>query len=98
MQDWWRASAELLRLQTAYGRMALAAAEVIGRRSFLMAQGAMTAAETTRMVLEKPATFADAAMRASVAAARGASPTRIAEAGLRPIARKARSNARRLGR
>jgi hypothetical protein len=93
----WR-GADLVRLQMAWWRMGAAAAEVMWRRNLLAAQGAMTAAEATRMVMEKPAAFADAAMRAAVAASRGAKPAAVVQAGLRPVARKAQANARRLSR
>jgi hypothetical protein len=98
MTPWIRGGADALRLQMAYARMGAAASRVIFHRCLLAAQGAMTAAEATRMMMEKPAAFADSAMLSALAAARGASPARIAEAGLRPVARKARANARRLSR
>ncbi len=90
--------ADLFRLQMAWWRIGAAATLVVWRRSLLAAQGAMTAAEATRMVMEKPAAFADAAMRAAVAASRGAKPAAVAQAGLRPVAQKAQANARRLSR
>ena len=100
--DFWtngmRQTAALARLQSAYATMALSAGEVMWRRSLMMAQGAMTAPEAARMVLEKPAAFADSAQKAAMALARGANPARVAEAALRPYGRATRANARRLAR
>jgi hypothetical protein len=95
--DWMKGAAEMLRMQQAVARMAADSAMVVMRRNLMIAQGAMTTVEATRMVLEKPAAFADGAMRAGVAAAQGASVTHVVDAALQPIARKARANARRLG-
>ena len=93
-----RDGAGLFSLHTAWTRLAMAAGEVIVRRSLLMAQGAMTAAEATRMVAEKHAAFADSAERAGRAMAGGATAAGIAEAALTPYGRRARANAKRLGR
>ena len=89
MQSWTR-------LNAAYAKMSMSAGEVIMRRSIMMAQGAMSAPEAAKMLLEKPVAFAAAAEKAMTAAARGAHPTSIAEAALRPIGARARANARRL--
>ena len=89
MQSW-------ARLNTSYAKMSMSAGEVILRRSIMMAQGAMSAPEATKMLLEKPAAFAVAAEKAITAAARGAHPTSVAEAALRPIGARTRANARRL--
>ncbi|GAA0312622.1 Antifreeze protein, type I [Rhodovulum strictum] len=59
---------------------------------------ATTPHETTRMVTEKTAAFTRPAMQGGQAAARGASPVRIAEEMVRPIRRRTRSNAKRLAR
>ncbi|MFN3613121.1 MAG: antifreeze protein [Rubrimonas sp.] len=85
-----------MRLGAAAARMNLAAAEVIARRTGMMATGAMSAPEAARMMLEKPAAFAEAARKAALAAASGAQPAAVASAAMEPIARHARANARRL--
>ncbi len=89
MQGWSR-------LGAAYAKMSLSAGEVIARRSMMMAQGAMSAPEATRMMLEKPSAFASATQKAMMAAARGADPATVAVAALRPIGVSTRANAKRL--
>ena len=89
MQGWSR-------LTTAYARMSMSAGEVVMRRSMMMAQGALSAPEATRMMLEKPSAFAASAEKAMMAAARGANPAGVAAAALRPIGARARANAKRL--
>lgn len=54
--------------------------------------------ETTRMVAEKWPAFVQSAGAAGAAAMQGHGPHRIAEAALRPIRLKTRSNSRRLRR
>ena len=81
-----------------YSQMSIAASEVIVRRSMRMSQGAMTAPEAVGMVMEKATAFAAATERAAVAAATGADPARIANAALRPIRAKTRSNVRKFRR
>jgi hypothetical protein len=81
-----------------YSQMALAAGEVILRRSVRMSQGAMTGSEAVGMVMEKATAFAVASERAAVAAATGADPARIAHAALRPYRTKTRSNVRKYRR
>ena len=54
--------------------------------------------ENTRMVLEKGPAFMRAYGEAATAAMKGHRPDEIAIAALRPISRKARSNAKRLSR
>lgn len=85
-----------MRLGLAAARMNMAAAEVIARRTSMMATGAMSGPEAARMMLEKPAAFAEAAQKAAMAAATGAQPAAIANAAMKPLARHARANARRL--
>jgi hypothetical protein len=82
----------------AYTQMTVAAAEVILRRTMRMAQGAMTAGEAVGMVMEKATAFAAATEGAAVAAAGGGDAIRIANAALRPIRVKTRSNVRKLRR
>jgi hypothetical protein len=81
-----------------YSQMAMAANEVIMRRSMRMSQGAMTGAEAVAMVMEKATAFATATELAVVAAATGADPARIAHAALRPYRTKTRSNVRKYRR
>lgn len=88
----------MMKFATAYSAMQLSAAEVIARRTMMMASGAMSAPEAVGMVLEKATTFATATERAAMAAARGADPLRIASAALRPYGSKTRANARKLRR
>ena len=76
----------------------MAAGEVILRRSMRMSQGKMTGPEAVGMMMEKATAFAAAAERAAVAAATGANPARIANAALRPIRAKTRSNVRKYRR
>jgi hypothetical protein len=84
------------RFAAGYARMSMSAAEVIARRTTMMAQGVMTQPEAMRMVLEKPAAFAHAAEKAMTTAARGGDVAAVARAALGPIGRKAAANARRL--
>jgi hypothetical protein len=81
-----------------YSQMAMAASEVIMRRSMRMSQGAMTGAEAVGMVMEKATAFATATELATVAAATGADPARIAHAALKPYRTKTRSNVRKYRR
>lgn len=76
--------------------MAQNASFVILRRSMMMAEGKMRPAEAIRMTMEKPVAFAAAAQSAALAAVNGKGAPQIASAALKPIARKAQSNARRL--
>jgi hypothetical protein len=84
------------RMATAYTQMSFAAAEVIARRTRMMADGSMTAPEAARMVLEKPAAFAEAAQKAAMAAVSGKDAVAVTSAALKPIRSKTRANARRL--
>ena len=84
------------RLGAASTKMALSASEVVWRRSMMMAQGAMSAPEAARMVMEKPAAFALAAQRAATAAAQGGDMAKVATAALKPIGARTAANARRL--
>lgn len=93
-----RAANAWMRFATDYSQMAMAATEVIFRRTMRMSQGAMTGAEAMGMVMEKATAFATATERAAVAAATGADPTRIAHAALKPYRTKTRSNVRKLRR
>ncbi len=75
-----------------------ASVQTICRRTALMATGAMSAAEATAMVMEKPTAVAKGMRQGARAAARGKSPAQIMSASMKPISAKASSNARRLGR
>jgi ABC-type molybdate transport system substrate-binding protein len=88
----------VIRLQTAWMRMSMAAGEVIWRRSLLAAQGGLSASETSRMFLEKSTAATEAMERATRAAVGGASAVAVAQAALTPYGRHARANAKRLGR
>ena len=57
-----------------------------------------TKSENDRMVSEKPAAFLDSATAASVATMTGKRPDEVMNAALRPLRRKTRANARRLGK
>lgn len=92
----WSALNAWARVNTAYTRMNLSAAEVIARRSAMMMTGAMSAPEMAKMLLEKPATFAAAAERAMTAAVRGGDAATVTAAALRPYKTKTAANARRL--
>lgn len=80
----------------AYSRMMWSANEVIWRRSLQMALGTMTPGEATRMIFEKPTAFARSTEMAARAIASGRGVAEASLAGVRPIAVKTRSNARRL--
>ncbi len=84
------------RLATGMAKLGVAANEVVLRRTAMMATGAMKPHEATRMLMEKPAAFAQAAQKAAMAAAGGSDATAIATAALRPIKVAASANARRL--
>lgn len=94
----WTAWVGWMRVGENAAQINLAAGEVIWRRSLMMAQGNLGGLEAVRMVLEKPAAFAQAAQRAALAAAAGGAPEVVADAALRPIRIRARANARRLRR
>ena len=76
----------------------MSAGEVIFHRSMRMASGTMTPPEAVGMVMEKATAFAASAEKATVAAARGGDPVKIATAALRPYGSKTRSNVRKLRR
>ena len=90
-----RAAAEL---GIAYHVMTLSAAEVIVRRTQMMASGRMTPPDAVAMVLEKATVFAAAAEKAAVAAAMGGDPVRVATAALGPYGTKTKANVRMLRR
>lgn len=78
--------------------MAAEAQMVISMRLLGMAgMWNVSAGEDRRMVAEKPLAFTRAAMAAWSAAMTGKGPEQIMAASIRPVRRKTRSNARRLG-
>ncbi|MDI5935828.1 MULTISPECIES: hypothetical protein [Halomonas] len=85
-----------MKVASSYNMMMLSAAEVIARRTMMMASGAMTGPEAMGMVMEKATIYATAAERAAVAAAKGADPARITAAALKPYSTKTQSNVRKL--
>ncbi len=80
----------------AYGRMYVSAQEVIQRRTLQMALGQMHPEEAMRMVMEKPAAFAEAFERAALATVSGQGAADVALAAVSPISAKASANAQRL--
>ncbi|WP_435401176.1 MULTISPECIES: hypothetical protein [unclassified Halomonas] len=87
-----------MKVASSYNMMTLSAAEVIARRTMMMASGAMTGPEAMGMVMEKATIFATATERAAMAAASGANPARITSEALKPYSTKTRSNVRKLRR
>ncbi|SDJ61869.1 hypothetical protein [Aliiruegeria lutimaris] len=76
--------------------MWFAASEVIWLRSWQMMTGTMSTEEATKMVLEKPFAFVQAAQDAGVSAISGNDPGAITRAAVAPLRKEARDNARRL--
>ncbi|ONG58021.1 hypothetical protein BKE38_03635 [Pseudoroseomonas deserti] len=62
----------------------------------LWANPARAAARLTHLAAEKQKAFAEGAVKAGLAAARGAAPQAIAEAAVAPARRRVRANARKL--
>jgi hypothetical protein len=80
-------------------QMLVEANTVIAFRVLGMAGGwPVSPSENSRMVLEKGPAFIRAYGDAAQAVMKGKRPDEIAEAALRPISRKTRSNAKRLSR
>ncbi len=90
--DIWRGSVELTSLMVE--TQMVMAYRVMGMAGLW----AVAPGENKRMVAEKGPAFAAAAMAASRAAMAGHRPDQIMNAWVRPLRRKTRSNARRLGR
>lgn len=90
--DMWRLGAEMTRL-------GMEANAVIWMRMMGMAGlWNVSALEDGRMLAEKPEAFRDAGMRAGRAAMGGNAPDRIVSAAIKPLARKAAANRRRLAK
>lgn len=85
-------SRTMMQFATAYQTMALSSAEVILRRSLMLASGSMSASDATTMVVEKASTFAEAAERASYAVARGEDLIGVATAALGPYGVRTQAN------
>ncbi len=79
-------------------QMMIATGTVMQIRMMQMAMGTMRPDEASRMMLEKPAAFARAAEKSSVALMRNQGLAAATLAGMRPIGTTARANARRLSR
>jgi hypothetical protein len=80
-----------------FWRLAAEAQTVIALRTLGMAGLWNTGkAENERMVSEKTEAFTQSAVASGRAMARGASPNQIARAGMKPLARKTKSNVARL--
>jgi hypothetical protein len=92
------ATRALIQLSAAYQAMSIAAGEVIFRRTLQMATGSMSPPDAVGMVMEKATVFAAAAEKATIAAARGGDPVRVATAALKPYGTKTKANVRRLRR
>ena len=75
-----------------------AAAEVVWWRSLRIAMGNLSPQEATRMMMEKPAAFAEAAEKAARAAASQKDPAEVAAALITPLDRRTNANAKRLRR
>jgi hypothetical protein len=90
------AMGSLVRFGAAYQTMAIAAGEVILRRSVMIASGTMDAADAVVMVVEKVSTFAEAAAEATAAALDGHDVVAVAIAALEPYGTITASNVRSL--
>ena len=79
-------------------RMLAEAQTVVALRMMGMAGvWTLSEGETTRMFTEKQQAFTQSALDLTAAAMRGNSPEQILAAAVRPLGRKTRANARRLG-
>lgn len=91
--------AEMMRLSIRTAMMMTEANLVISMRLWgMMGLWNVRPSENTRMVAEKVAAGQSAALAMQKQMVAGASPARIAAAGLAPVARKTRSNVKRLAR
>ena len=86
----------MTRLSTTYQTMAIAAGEVFFRRSLMIASGSMSASDALAMVVEKAATFAEAAGEATSAVARGENLIGVAAEALGPYEARTAANVRHL--
>lgn len=89
--------AQMISLSLKTGMMLMDAQMVIGMRMMGMAGlWRVHPSETARMSSEKMAAAAQSAVAASTAMLTGKSPAQVAEAALKPIARRTKSNVKRL--
>jgi hypothetical protein len=95
-KDLYRSASLWQRAALDYTQMCVFASQVIWQRSAEMALGTMSAREATRMILEKPAAFAQASQKAALAGVSGKGAAGVAAAAIRPIRSKTRANAKRL--
>jgi hypothetical protein len=86
----------MMQFATAYQTMAIAAGEVIFRRSLMMVSGSMSAPDAMNMVVEKATTFAAAAGEAIAATVKGEDPVGVATAALEPYGTRTAANVREL--
>lgn len=98
MQRYMRSMETWQKAWWAYGKMVISANQVIGYRTLDMALGKMKPEEFTRMVFEKPATFAKSVEMASRAAAARRGHAASALASIKPYEAKTRSNSTRLAK
>nr|WP_156889274.1 hypothetical protein [Halomonas sp. 1513] len=85
-----------MKIASSYNQMMLASAEVITRRTMLIASGTMSVPDAMGMMMEKSTIYATASERAAVAMASGADPAKITAAALKPYTTKTQSNVRKL--
>lgn len=86
----------LMRFTAAYQSMTTAAGEVFFRRSLMMASGSTGAPDVVSLVVEKAATFAEAAGEATTAMVMGHDPLGVATAALEPYGARTAANVREL--
>lgn len=91
--------AEAIRLTMKTSMMLGQAQMVIAMRSFgMMGMWRVTPAENTRMMAEKIEASQEVVLATAAAVARGGSAAVVANAALKPIARRTAANAKRLSR
>jgi hypothetical protein len=86
----------LVQFAVAYQSMALAAGEIVFRRSMMMASGSFGVTDAVDLVVEKATTFAEAAGEATTALVRGEDAGGVATAALEPYAERTTENLREL--
>ena len=91
--------AQMMRLGLRSSVMMAEAQAVIAMRMFgMMGMWPVSPGENARMISEKLAAVQEAQMAVMKAAMKGASPTTMAEAALRPVRKRTKANAERLAR
>lgn len=86
----------LMQFATAYQTMTIAAGEVFFRRSLMLATGSASTLDVVGMVVEKTATFAEAAGEAMAALVKGEDAVAVATAALEPYGARTAANVREL--